>query len=80
MVRKIISNSCHDNRIFSNISGLKLNKDKCTILKHGSLRHTPVNFCKEKHFYWTSEKATTLGIIFTNNCNEMLTANLNPKV
>jgi len=52
--------------IFSNISGLKLNKENCTILKLGSLRYTGVNFCKNKHFYWTSNKATTLGITFTN--------------
>ena len=34
---------------FSNISGLKLNKDKCTIFKLGSLRNTEVFFYKNKH-------------------------------
>jgi len=32
--------------IFSNISGLKLNKGKCTILKLGSLRNTEIIFAK----------------------------------
>ena len=65
---------------FSKVSGLKLNKDKCTVLHLGSLRNTEVNFCKDKHFNWTSKKATTLGIIFSNNSNEMLNANLSPKI
>ena len=68
--------------IFSNISGLKLNKDKCTtcILKLGSLRNTEVNFSKNKHFNWTSNKASTLGFTFTNNSYEMLNEKLNPKI
>jgi len=65
---------------FSKISGLKLNKDKCTVLQLGSLRNTQVHFCKDKHFNWTSDKATTLGIIVSTNCNEMLIANLSPKI
>jgi len=65
---------------FSNISGLKLNKDKCTILKRGRLRNTDINLCKENKFNWTSEKATTLGITFTTNINEMNDANLSPKI
>ena len=48
--------------ICSNISGLKLNKDKCTILKLGRLRNSKVNLCKDKHFNWTSYKATALRI------------------
>jgi len=50
-----------------------------TAYKLGRLRNTDINFCKENKFNWTSEKATTLGITFTNNINEMLDANLNPK-
>ena len=65
---------------FSNISGLKVNKDKCTILNLGSLGKTEINFCKNIHFKWTSNKATTLGITFTNNSKEMLNENLNPKI
>jgi len=33
---------------FPNIAGLKLNKNKCTILKLGSLRNTEVNFCEKQ--------------------------------
>jgi len=67
---------------FSKLTGLTLNKDKCTVLKLGSLRNSQINFYKDKHFNWTSDQATTLGIIFTNNSNEMLNANLhvNPKI
>ena len=65
---------------FSNISVLKLNKDKCTTLKLGSLRNTDVNFCKTKHLNWTCNKATTLGYTFTYNSYEMLNDNLNPNI
>ena len=65
--------------MFSKISGLTLNKDNCTVLKLGSLRNSHINLCNDKHFNWTSDQATTLGIIFTNNSNEMLNANFNPK-
>jgi len=33
-----------------------------------------------KYFNWTSDQATTLEIIFSNNSNEMPNANLSPKI
>lgn len=57
-----------------------MNKDKCTVLKLGSLRNTHINFCNDNNFKWTSEKASTLGITFTNNIDEMLNTNLTPKL
>jgi len=38
------------------------------------------NFFAKTNTNWTSNKATTLGITFTNNSHEMLNENLNPKI
>lgn len=51
---------------FSSISGLKLNIKKSIILRIGSLKDTSVVYCKRNNFTWTSDKACTLGMIFTN--------------
>jgi len=48
---------------FGNISGLKLNHAKCTVLRSGTLNNCNVTFCKEKMFIWTSESAKTFIMI-----------------
>ena len=52
---------------FSSISGLKLNTNKSIVLRVGSLKHSLETFCNNKKFIWTNEKASTLGIVFTND-------------
>jgi hypothetical protein len=52
---------------FSNISGHKLNKGECTVLKLGSLRNNLFNFCNDDNFNWTSKKGRRLGITFIYN-------------
>jgi len=44
---------------FGNISGLKLNQAKCTVLRSGTLKNCNVTFCKKKTFIWTSESVKT---------------------
>ena len=49
---------------FKLISGLKLNVNKTTILRAGSLKYTNIQHLKNLRFLWTSNSAKTLGIIF----------------
>ena len=56
---------------FSKISGLRLNKNKCTVLRIGRMKFSNIIFCKKHNFSWTSESAKTLGITFLNNTDEM---------
>ena len=64
---------------FWNISGLKLNHAKCTVLSSGTLKNCNVTFCKKNTFIWTSESAKTLGENFHNDSTANLTNNLEPK-
>jgi hypothetical protein len=65
---------------FSNISGLKLNTSKCTVLKSGSLKDSNIKYCPKKKFTWSSDYVKALGIYFYNDKTKNLTANLNPKL
>ena len=65
---------------FSCISGLKLNKNKCTVLRLGRLKNSTIQFCKEHKFNWTSKEATTLGITFTNNEENTIQINIANKL
>ncbi len=65
---------------FSKISGLRLNKAKCTILKIGTLRSNNTQWCNNNKYKWSNDQASTLGIVFTNNKTELHTLNLIPKI
>ncbi len=65
---------------FSKISGLKLNKSKCTALKIGELRHNPSQWCNSNRYTWSNDQASTLGIIFTNNKTKLHELNLYHKL
>ena len=65
---------------FSSLSGLNLNKNKTTILRCGSLKNTDFKCCQDHKFTWTSKKASTLGMTFSNNINETEKNNLTPKL
>ena len=49
---------------FSKVSGLKLNSKKSIILRSGSLKHSSEKFGTKNKFMWTSDNASTLGIVF----------------
>ena len=65
---------------FSMLSGLKLNRKKTVIMRCGSLKNTNFTCCIENQFNWTSDKASTLGMIFSNNKYEIEKNNLLPKI
>ncbi len=65
---------------FATVSGLKLNKAKCTALKIGSLRQNQSQWCNNNVYTWSNDQASTLGIIFTNNKTKLHTLNLMPKI
>ena len=65
---------------FSKISGLNLNKDKCTILRIGPIRHTNAKLNNDSNFIWTSNEAKTLGIAFSNDIAMMTEINLKPLI
>ena len=65
---------------FSLVSGLKLNNKKSIILRIGSLKNSNEVFCADKKFIWTNEKASTLGIVFSNDKIMNHKLNLKPKI
>ena len=64
---------------YSLISGLKLNANKSVILKIGALKSSQQIYCESKKFIWTTDKASTLGIVFTNNKQRNRDLNYIPK-
>lgn len=65
---------------FEKESGLKLNTQKTTILRIGSLRDTDIKYCRHKKIIWTSDSANTLRMTFTNNLQENIIKNIEPKL
>jgi hypothetical protein len=65
---------------FENVSGLKLNTSKSTILRVGTLNKSNITFSADKNFIWTSSHARTLGITFYCNREQNLRSNLEPKI
>ena len=51
---------------YSKVSGLKLNNSKSVILKIGASKRSKDISSDENEFTWTSDKASTFGITFTN--------------
>ena len=65
---------------FSNVSGLKLNIDKCNVLKAGSLKTSNIKFCDTKPFQWKSDYAKALGMFFYTDTNYNIMKNIEPKL
>ncbi len=65
---------------FANVSGLKLNKGKCTILKLGTIRHNKNKWCNNNLYTCSNEQASTLGITFTNDKTKLQLLNLIPQI
>ena len=66
---------------FSYISGFKMNAKKCQVLQIGSMTKSNVVYClKDKKFQWSSTKASSLGMTFDTNKENILGANLEPKI
>ncbi len=65
---------------FATVSGLKLNKAKCNVLKIGALRNNNSRWCNDNKYIWSNDQASTLGITFTNDKSKMHILNLTPKI
>jgi len=65
---------------FSNISGLKLNNNKCSVMTLGSLTHKNVKYCPKEKFEWNCEHAKVLGIELYNTTNATTKYNISNKL
>ena len=66
---------------FSYVSGLRLNTNKCQVLRIGTLRNTVfVHHLNKRKFSWSSEKCSCLGMTFHTNKQNIFLANLDPKL
>lgn len=66
--------------IFSQQSGLKLNYDKCKILRIGSLKRTDYKLKCQVSVGWTDGPVSVLGIVIPENLEELCTLNYNNKL
>ena len=61
---------------FGNTSGLRLNYNRCTVLKIGSLRNQhDLVYSRKKDIEWNSNQVKSLGITFHNSINKMIEIN-----
>ncbi|MCG7875526.1 MAG: reverse transcriptase domain-containing protein [Candidatus Thiodiazotropha endolucinida] len=65
---------------FSYISGLKLNSKKCQVLRIGTNIKNDVVYLKNRKFQWSSTKASSLGMTFTANSENIFKLNLDKKI
>ena len=65
---------------FSYTSGLKLNTQKCNVLRIGSLKKSHAVYCKDKNFQWKSDSAKALGMVFYNDVLKTSKHNIDIKV
>ena len=64
---------------FSYISGLKLNSNKCQVLRIGSMIQNEVVYLNKRKFRWSSKEASALGFTFCTDKSHIFQANLEPK-
>ena len=60
---------------FQNLSGMKINYDKTTIYRIGSLKHTNAKFYSKHNLHWSNQPVKVLGIIITNDQQQLLKLN-----
>ena len=65
---------------FGQISGLKLNTSKSTILRVGTLKTSRISFLDENNYQNDKCEAKTLGILFNRNSENMFENNFLPKL
>ena len=65
---------------FSYISGLKINAKMCQVLRIGSMTKSNVVYLKDRKYQWSSTEASSLGMTFGTNKENIFRANLEPKI
>ena len=65
---------------FSYISGLRLNTNKCQVLRIGSMKINTIEYLKYRKYVWSSDEAKCLGMTFNTNKRNIFLSNLEPKI
>ena len=65
---------------FSLVSGLKINFEKSQIIWLGSQKNCGIRFMRDKNFVWDPGTFKILGIIFSNNVNNIVKINYEGKL
>ena len=65
---------------FRYMSGLELNAKNCQVLQIGNMTKCNVVYIKDIKFQWSSTKASSLGMTFCTNKENIFRANLEPKI
>ena len=65
---------------FSYISGLRLNTNKCQVLRIGSMKINTIEYLKNRKYLWSSDEAKCLGMTFNTNKRNIFLSNLEPKI
>ena len=65
---------------FSFISGLRLNTNKCQVLRIGSMKINTIEYLKNRKYLWSSDEAKCLGMTFNTNKRIIFLSNLEPKI
>lgn len=65
---------------FRCVSGLKLNANKCQVLRIGATKNTNIIYLEKKKFQWSSTVAKALGMFFSTNREQNSKLNLDSKI
>ena len=65
---------------FSYIFGLRLNTNKCLVLRIGSMEINTTEYLNNRKYVWRSDEANCLGMTFITNKRNIFLSNLEPKI
>ena len=65
---------------FQNLTGMKINYNKCTVYRLGSIRHTNAKFYSNNKLIWTDNPVSILRIYVTADKKELYNRNMLPIV
>ena len=67
-------------QFFANISGLRVNVDKTSVIWFGSIKNSEITFCDEYNLYWEAGNFTLLGISVSINLEQIVEINYEIKL
>ena len=65
---------------FRKITGFKINYDKTTVYRIGSLRDTDVIYYLQKPLNWTNDPINILGVMVSQNVEQLVNLNIDPLI